>query len=291
MLRWDGLYGKIKANSLKGSDVLKRFLSMVLLVLTVVFAVTGYSRAAPVNVTVDGKEFSGGKLIGSVTYVPIKAFSQTLTDSVVHWDGESRTVEVRGEDTSLEARMDESYIESKDRVLYSGNPNIIIDGSAYIPIRTLTKGLGGSVEWDSETRTAKVSTDEEFKSAEEHYDWNDLYWLAKIINAESEGESLEGKIAVGNVVLNRVESPEFPDNVYDVIHDKNGGVQFTPVANGSINNYPGEESFKAAKICLENYRLTDKNILFFLNPVISTSTWIPENRDFVMTIGRHDFYA
>ncbi len=273
---------------MKGSDMMKKFLSVVLFV----FMIVGYSSAASVNVVVDGKEFSGGKLIGSATYVPIKAFSMTLAENDVRWNGETRTVTVSGDDADLNACMDENYIESKGRVLYSANPNIIIDGSAYIPIRTLAKGFGASVEWDPASRTAHVLTDaEDFKSAEEHYNWNDLYWLAKIINAESEGETLEGKIAVGNVVLNRVESPDFPDNVYDVIHDKKGGVQFTPVANGSINNYPGEESFRAAKICLENYRLTEKNILFFLNPVISTSTWVPENRDFVMKIGRHDFYA
>lgn len=272
---------------MKGSDVLKRILCIILFV----FLVMGYSSATPVNVTVDGKDFSGGKLIGSVTYVPIKAFSQTVSDNDVHWDGEKRTVTVSGESSLLNAEIDANYIESKGRILYSENPNIIIEDRAYIPIRTLAKGLGASVEWDAKTRTANVLTNERFESAEEYYNWNDLYWLAKIINAESEGESLEGKIAVGNVVLNRVGSPQFPDNIYDVIHDKKGGVQFTPVANGSIEKYPGEESFTAAKICLENYRLTDKNILFFLNPVISTSTWVPQNRDFVMTIGKHDFYA
>ena len=100
-----------------------------------------------------------------------------------------------------------------------------------------------------------------------------------------------GKIAVGNVVLNRVENAEYPSSVYGVIFDDKGGVQFTPVANGTIENEPSEESVMAAKICLENYKLSHHNILFFLNPQISTSTWIPDNRDFIMTIGRHDFYA
>ena len=131
------------------------------------------------------------------------------------------------------------------------------------------------------------------EETEKNIDYNDsdIYWLSRIIEAESKGEPMEGKIAVGNVVLNRVVNEEYPNSIREVIFDKENGVQFTPVANGTIYNTPTEESVMAAKICLENYKLSNRNILFFLNPEISTSTWVPDNRDFVMTIGRHDFYA
>lgn len=244
------------------------------------------------NVTVDGEAFDGAKLVNSVTYVPLRTFAETLAGAQVSWDNNTRTATAVQSDTEMSAGIGKGYIESRGRVLYSGNENIIIDGSAYIPVRPLAKALGASVTWDNETRTAKVSSGaEEFLSADEFYNASDLYWLAKIINAESEGETLTGKLAVGNVVLNRVESREFPNNVYDVVFDKKGGVQFTPVANGSIHKEPGWESYLAAKICLESYKVTDKNILFFLNPAISTSTWVPNNRDFVMSVGNHDFYA
>lgn len=48
----------------------------------------------------------------------------------------------------------------------------------------------------------------------------DLYWLSRIISAESRGESLKGQIAVGNVVLNRVEEDDFPDTIPAVIFDR-----------------------------------------------------------------------
>lgn len=244
------------------------------------------------GVSIDGKMFDGGKLIDSVTYVPIRTFSEAFGEYDISWDGEKSVAGVDGEGKSIRARIGDGYIECNGRYVYSGNNNIIIEGKTYIPIRSIAKVLDASVIWNNSTRTAEVATGgESFKSADEVYNANDLYWLAKIINAESEGEPLEGKIAVGNVVLNRVENEAFPDSVYEVIFDKAGGVQFTPVANGSINKYPNEDSFIAAKICLENYKLSNKNILFFLNPVISTSTWIPNNRDYVMTIGKHDFYA
>ncbi|MBQ9985387.1 MAG: cell wall hydrolase [Oscillospiraceae bacterium] len=244
------------------------------------------------DVSIDGEAFEGAKLINSVTYVPIRAFSERLGEFDVAWDAPNRAATVTGENVELNAAIGRGYIECNDRCVYSGNDNIIVDGSAYVPVRSLAKTLGASVEWNAVTRTAEVTTGaERFKTANEFYDRDNLYWLSKIINAESEGESLQGKIAVGNVVLNRVRSSEFPDTVYGVIFDKKGGVQFTPVANGSIYKEPNEESIVAAKICLEDYKLSNKNILFFLNPTISTSTWIPDNRDYVMTIGRHEFYS
>ena len=248
--------------------------------------------AAAVNVKIDGVDFSDAKLVDSVTYVPIRAFSNEFVAPSVNWNSKTRTATVTSDNLHVSAQAGEKYINGNERIIYSGNRNLVIDGTMYVPVRSIAKTMGASVSWDSKTRTAHVASDTEtFRSADEFYNWNDLYWLAKIINAESEGESLEGKIAVGNVVMNRVSSTEFPNNIYDVIFDRKGGVQFTPVANGSINKYPGSDSFLAAKICLENYKLSDKEILFFLNPAISTSSWVPNNRDFVMSIGNHDFYA
>lgn len=244
------------------------------------------------SVSIDGDVFNGAKLINSVTYVPLRKFSDELAECEVAWNGVTHTATVTGKGVDLVARIGDAYIECNDRYIYSGNANIIIEGSTYVPIRSLAKTLGAKVDWNSTTRTAEVTSDAEmFKSANEFYNQGDLYWLSRIINAESEGESLTGKIAVGNVVLNRVRSKDFPNTIYEVIFDQKGGVQFTPVANGSIYKEPNEESVIAAKICLEDYKLSNKNILFFLNPTISTSTWVPNNRDFVMTIGRHDFYA
>lgn len=244
------------------------------------------------NVTIDGESFLGAKLIGSVTYVPLRAFCDEVSDCNISWDAKKREAIVDAGEVSLSAKISDMYIESKGRYLYSGNENILINGTTYVPIRSLAKVFGAEVEWDARTRTANLETNAApFQSADEYYNGNDLWWLAKIISAESAGEPLLGKIAVGNVVLNRVENSEYPNNIYDVIFDTNGGVQFTPVLNGTINNPPTDESIMAAKICLEDFEVTDRDVLFFLNPTISQSFWITENRDFVMTVGKHDFYA
>jgi N-acetylmuramoyl-L-alanine amidase len=74
-----------------------------------------------------------------------------------------------------------------------------------------------------------------------------------------------------------------------VIFDKKYGVQFSPVANGTIYNTPTEESIIAAKICLEGYSLSN-DILYFVNPKLAPNSWMANNRPYAFTIGNHAFF-
>ena len=121
------------------------------------------------------------------------------------------------------------------------------------------------------------------------YDYEDLYWLSRIISAEAKGESFTGQIGVGTVVLNRVRSGQFPNTIKGVVFDKKYGTQFTPVANGSIYQEPTQSAVVAAKMCLDGYVLSN-SVLYFLNPAISTSSWIQNNRTYAFRVGNHEFY-
>lgn len=122
------------------------------------------------------------------------------------------------------------------------------------------------------------------------YSYDDFYWLSRIIHAESEGESYDGKLAVGSVVINRVNSNKFPDNIKEVIFQKNKTTsQFTPVSTGSIINNPSEDSIKAAIDALEGKKPVG-NSLFFLNPDTANSNWIINNREFILEIDNHMFF-
>ena len=121
------------------------------------------------------------------------------------------------------------------------------------------------------------------------YDYEDLYWLSRIISAEAKGESFTGQIGVGTVVLNRVRSREFPNTVKGVVFDQKYGTQFTPVSNGTIYDKPTDSAVIAAKMCLDGYTLSD-SVLYFLNPRIATSSWIQKNRKYAFRVGNHDFY-
>ena len=69
-------------------------------------------------------------------------------------------------------------------------------------------------------------------SAKAKYTKSELRLMASIINCEAGVESFQGKLAVGIVVMNRVESKAFPNTIKKVIYQKN---QFSPVRNGMLN--------------------------------------------------------
>ncbi|TYS92004.1 LysM peptidoglycan-binding domain-containing protein [Rossellomorea aquimaris] len=112
--------------------------------------------------------------------------------------------------------------------------------------------------------------------------------LAKLVHAEAKGEPYAGKVAVATVVLNRVDSTEFPGSIKEVIYQvANGHYAFSPVQNGEINQAPSQESRDAVQEALA-FRGQGQGSLFFYNPVTSTSDWIT-NRDTLLTIGKHRF--
>ena len=121
------------------------------------------------------------------------------------------------------------------------------------------------------------------------YTEEDLYWLSRIISAESRGESLLGQVAVGNVVLNRVASDRFPDTVKSVVFDRKDAVQFEPVANGTIYGEPTAQSVLAARLALNGTSVVG-GCLYFFNPAWSQGLWVRQNCVYYGTIGCHAFY-
>lgn len=145
-----------------------------------------------------------------------------------------------------------------------------------------------------QTQTAlynKPSTVSRETISSREYNQDDLFWLARIIEAEAGGEPYNGKVAVGNVILNRVNSKEFPNTIYGVIFDYHGSIpQFSPVAEGTIYNNPSQESMQAAKDALNGVSPVG-NSTYFFNPAKAAGTWIVKNKTYVTKIGEHTFYA
>ncbi|HYF84616.1 MAG TPA: cell wall hydrolase [Clostridia bacterium] len=122
------------------------------------------------------------------------------------------------------------------------------------------------------------------------YTATDLYWLSRIIHAEAEAEPYTGKVAVGDVILNRVKSSLFPNTIKGVIFEYYKGIpQFSPVADGTIYNTPNADSIKAAKAAMSGTSVVGSATYFF-NPDKSEGTWIVENKTLVKRIGDHVFY-
>ena len=182
----------------------------------------------------------------------------------------------------------QAEVKANGRYLYVPDGVKCEGYSIMVPIRTLCQALGAGVEWDGTQSTIQITSGSgPILSGEQAYQADVVYWLSRIIYAESGNQPLDGKIAVGNVVLNRVASPRFPNSVYEVIFQRN---QFTPAANGSINRTPSAESVVAAKLCLDGAN-TAGSALYFVNPTVAPGSWASRNRPYVATIGAHAFYG
>jgi N-acetylmuramoyl-L-alanine amidase len=117
------------------------------------------------------------------------------------------------------------------------------------------------------------------------YSNEELDLLARLVRAEAQGESLQGKIAVACVVLNRVESSTFPNTIKGVIYQKG---QFQPVRNGAINKPADQDSIKAVQEAINSSRHLAGASLFFYNPAVAKSRWL-DSRTTTVVIGNHVF--
>lgn len=119
------------------------------------------------------------------------------------------------------------------------------------------------------------------------YSNSDIDLLARLITAEAGGESYNGMLAVGAVVVNRVQSSQFPTNISGVINEKsNGYYQFSPVLDGNINKVASAEATKAANESLKGIDPTNGALYFFENAI--TNKWLT-SKPVATTIGNHTF--
>ena len=231
-----------------------------------------------------------GRVINGVPYVAIRAFVEGIGAAKVTYSSASRTITLTGNGHNVSVSDGAYALYADGRVLFSASPSVILsDGRMYVPASVLARALSLSVLAD--TGAVRMSgTARPITPGAKYYADDAVYWLSRIISAESKGEPLIGQIAVGNVVLNRVRSADFPNTIYGVIFDRKYGVQFSPISNGTIYDTPTATSILAAKICLDGFTVSG-DVLYFLRPSASTSSWIVRTRPYKFTIGNHYFFA
>lgn len=112
----------------------------------------------------------------------------------------------------------------------------------------------------------------------------DVALLARLISAEARGEPYAGQVAVGAVVLNRVEHPSFPNSISGVIYQSGA---FTCMTDGQWNQPVADSAYRAARDALAGSDPSGGAIYYF-NPATATSAWI-WSRPLITTIGKHRF--
>lgn len=241
--------------------------------------------ARELAVTVDGQELTSTSYVEDGTaYVPLVELLEAMGGWETLWDPVSRTASAETDLFLLNVPIQRSQVLADGWAFDIGGNAVIRGGSTYVPLRSVANLLGGQVEfvdWDSPVAV--------LTAGEPSYTEEDLYWLSRIISAESRGESLLGQIAVGNVVLNRVDSDRFPDTIRGVIFDCKDAVQFEPVANGTIYDEPTDQSVLAAELALNGTSVVGR-CLYFFNPAWSQGLWVRQNGTYYGTIGCHVFY-
>ena len=113
---------------------------------------------------------------------------------------------------------------------------------------------------------------------------SDINLLARVISAEARGESYTGQVAVGGVILNRIEHPSFPNTLAGVIYQPGA---FSCLNDGQFNQPVAESAQRAAQDAINGWDPSG-GAIYYYNPAKSTNQWI-FSRPVITVIGKHRF--
>lgn len=186
--------------------------------------------------------------------------------AVYYWGSSGNTV------AAIQQRL-------RDLGYYSDNVDGIFGANTYYAVVSFQSANGlnpDGIVGNATLERLGITTDVSYE--------DDLYTLASVINGEGRGEPYTGQVAIGAVVLNRVESDKFPNSIAEVVYQSGA---FDSVRDGQINLTPSESAIRAATDALNGWDPTN-GALYFWNPATATSKWI-WSIPIRMQIGRHVF--
>ncbi|MFZ4452254.1 spore cortex-lytic enzyme [Salibacterium aidingense] len=142
-------------------------------------------------------------------------------------------------------------------------------------------GGGGSQVDDNQSNQANI---QKAMNVPEGYSENDIQIMSNAVYGEARGEPYIGQVAVAAVILNRIESPSFPNTASGVIFEPRA---FTAVSDGQIYMEPNEQARKAVLDAI-NGQDPSEGAIYYYNPATATSGWI-FSRPTIKEIGKHKF--
>ncbi len=247
----------------------------------------GGASYAETPVYLDGLLSCRGYEIGGDTYVSLETVAELIGfDASADFNSETNTLTIEVADIEITVTDGQPYMTANGRCLYLPDGYVTIGGNAVFPMDIVAKIFNLDAVYDSENGIWDLSTVNKsiLAGADEYYDSDELYWMSRIITAEAGNQPLEGQIAVGNVVMNRVESSRFADTVKGVIFQEG---QFDPVRNGSVYCDPFDSCVVAAKLALEDCNVVGKALFFQM----ARGGEMSEYASFIMQIGEHYFFG
>lgn len=167
---------------------------------------------------------------------------------------------------------------------YTGSVDGIYGSQTQNAVRKFQRDNGLSVDGIAGPKTLSYLGISSGSSGSGQYNSNDVYLLAKVIAAEARGESYVGQVAVGAVVLNRVEHSSFPDSIAGVVYQPGA---FSCVNDSNWSVAPTAESQKAARDAINGWDPSG-GAIYYYNPAKTSNQWI-RSRPVIVTIGSHLF--
>lgn len=247
-----------------------------------------------IRVYCDGILYDRGYIRDGAVFLSFDPFCAALgMEPTTQLDGTTLTMSCAM--LELTAEEGKEYMRVNGRYVFTPGSFFTVGNEAYFPAAAAEYVFGTRIAVAEDQSRVDIRMDGlEVLSGGEHYytltyDSEDVFWLSRIIYAEATYQPLEGRIAVGNVVLNRVACEDYPDNIYDVIFDNFGSVQFDPAYDGTIFNQSDELSQVATYLALDGVNVVE-DCMYFVNPDFGIDTWFRETLEFYKTIADHDFY-
>jgi N-acetylmuramoyl-L-alanine amidase len=237
----------------------------------------------------DIKHIIKGSFLNNLSF---RAICIVLCVSFILCIGFNRIPSPSGENTSevlsrLGSRGDEvRQIQRKLKSLgfFNGTVDGIYGVKTQSAVRNFQKSVGITADGIAGQKTLLYLGLGSGSSSSGSYSSSDIYLLAKVIAAEARGESYTGQVAVGAVVLNRVDSSSFPDTVAGVVYQKGA---FSAVTDSNWSVEPTAESRKAARDAINGWDPSG-GALYYYNPAKTSNKWI-RTRPVITTIGKHVF--
>lgn len=179
--------------------------------------------------------------------------------------------------TAIQTRLNElGYLKDKADGIFGSKTK-----SALIKFQ---KDYGLTADGIAGSKTLKALGITSGSSSSSKFTESEISLLARIISAESRGEPYEGQVAVGAVILNRIDHPSFPNTLAGVIYQPSA---FSCINDGQVNEKVSDSAKKAAKDAINGWDPSG-GAIYYYNPAKTTNKWI-YSRAVICVIGNHRF--
>lgn len=218
--------------------------------------------------------------------VALNIFIISLVTYVISQKQDTTSIQTLSKLGSRGQEVTQIQTKLKELGLYSGSADGIYGEGTKESVKKFQQQKGLSVDGVAGPTTLKalgITTDTP-ASATGDFSESDYHLLARLISAESRGEPYIGQVAVGAVILNRVDHPSFPNSLPGVAYQPGA---FTAITDGQIDQPIYDSAYRAAKEALGGSD-PSAGALYYFNPDKTSNKWI-RTRKVIKRIGEHLF--